>query len=46
MKVMVATSSLGLGAIPPPSLSCKIGLFDEHLLSRDETLCFLSMRSL
>jgi hypothetical protein len=45
MKAMVATNSLELGAVPPPSLSCKTGLLDEHLLSRNETLCLLSMRA-
>jgi hypothetical protein len=45
MKAMVVTSSLGLGAVPSPSLSCKTGLLNEHLLSRNETLCLLSMRA-
>jgi hypothetical protein len=45
MKAMVAISSLGLGAVPSPSLSCKTGLLDEHLISRNETLCFLSMQA-
>jgi hypothetical protein len=45
MKAMVATSSLGIGAVSSPSLSCKTGLLDEHFLSRNETLCLLPMRA-